>query len=191
MINIVLFGPPGAGKGTQSELIRDKFKLIHISTGDIFRREIKNATELGLKAKSYMDEGRLVPDEVVIGMIEKAIKENRESAGVILDGFPRTTAQAGALDEVMERSQLSIDGMIMLDVAEKELIERIKKRGETSGRSDDTDDTIIQQRIEEYENKTKPVAEYYGKQNKLHLVDGIGSISDIFGRIERIINKLK
>jgi adenylate kinase len=182
MLNIVLFGPPGAGKGTQSEKLIQKYGLTHISTGDLLRSEICNNTPLGLEAKKLMDEGQLVPDDVVIGMIDHKINANKQAAGFIFDGFPRTVAQAKALDDLLEKDGTSISAMIELEVDRQELVTRLVKRGETSGRTDDNEATISK-RIVEYENKTRPVAEYYASQDKLFKVHGIGEIDEIFSNV--------
>ncbi len=182
MLNIILFGPPGSGKGTQSENLIEKYGLNHISTGDILRAEIKNETELGKEAKGYIDAGKLVPDETVINMLAKKVDEGlgNNAKGFIFDGFPRTIPQAEALDDMMETKNLEIDCLLALEVGKEELVKRILNRGKTSGRSDDTDEGIIQQRVEEYENKTAPIADYYGKQGKLKTIKGEGSIEDTF-----------
>lgn len=190
MLNLVLFGPPGAGKGTQSENIIAKFKLVHLSTGDLLRSEISNGTELGLQAKKLMDQGILVPDEVVIGMIENKLKENREAAGFIFDGFPRTVKQAEALDILLKSYNEEISVMVALVVDDEELVKRLLIRGETSGRADDRNEDLIRKRIEEYNSKTLPVAEYYGQQNKYVAVNGIGGIADIFDSISAAIEKV-
>lgn len=192
MLNIVLFGAPGAGKGTQSQKLIEKYKLNHISTGDIFRKHLSEGTELGKKARSYMDKGNLVPDSVVIGMVGETIKENKESSnGFIFDGFPRTVAQAEALDELMEKLNMSISGMIALEVPEEELKTRIRERGKTSGRTDDQDEEKINHRIKVYREETLPVAKYYEKQGKFAKVDGVGSIDEIFQEICKNIEKLR
>ena len=191
MLNLVLFGPPGAGKGTQAEKLKEHYNLFHISTGDILRAEIKNETELGNQAKSYIDAGKLVPDEVVIGMMEKTVREQKDVEGFIFDGFPRTIEQAESLDQIMEKAGKPISGMVLLKVPEEELIERLLERGKTSGRSDDTNPEIIKQRIKEYEDKTMPVASYYQKQSKFYEVQGVGSIEEIFDRLTGTIDKLK
>ncbi len=183
MLNIVLFGPPGAGKGTQSQNLIDKYNLIHLSTGDLLRSEIKNGTELGLKAKSLMDQGLLVPDEVVIGMIDNKLKENKTAKGFIFDGFPRTIPQAEALDELLERNNTEITCMVALEVENEELIKRLLNRGKTSGRADDQDEDLARKRIGEYNDKTLPVAQYYKKQQKFASVNGIGEIDEIFRNI--------
>lgn len=188
MRNIVLFGPPGAGKGTQSEKIIEKYGLTHLSTGDLFRKHLGEGTELGILAKKYMNEGRLVPDEVVIGMVEAKIADTGDTKGFIFDGFPRTTAQAEALDQMLENHHMKIDGMIALDVPEEVLKARIKERGKTSGRADDQDDAKIQTRIKVYLEETLPVAQYYKKQNKLTNINGVGEIDSIFEKISQVID---
>ncbi|MFC3415813.1 adenylate kinase [Algoriphagus hitonicola] len=188
MYNIVLFGPPGAGKGTQSEKLIEKYGLTHLSTGDLFRKHLGEGTALGELAKKYMNEGRLVPDEVVIGMVEEKISESKNTKGFIFDGFPRTTAQAKALDEMLEKHGMSISGMIALDVPEKELKERIKERGKTSGRVDDQDEEKINTRIKVYLEETLPVAAYYESQGKFTKINGVGSIEGIFNDISQVID---
>jgi adenylate kinase len=189
MLNIVLFGPPGAGKGTQSKKLIEKYGLIHLSTGDLLRSEINRGTALGLEARLYMDEGKLVPDEVVIGMIENKLQTNGDVPGYIFDGFPRTVAQAEALDNMLSVLGLSISAMISLDVEEKELITRLIQRGTEMGRADDTIE-VIERRIKEYENKTRPVAHYYAEKGKLYVVQGIGEIDEIFLAIQSIISRI-
>ncbi len=190
MLNIVLFGPPGAGKGTQSEKIISKFNLVHIATGDLFRKHLGEGTELGLLAKKYMNEGKLVPDEVVIGMVESRIEESLDSKGFIFDGFPRTINQAEALDKMLKGHGLSISGMIALQVPEDELRIRIKERAKTSGRVDDQDDEKITTRIRVYEGETAPVAGYYQSQGKFSGIEGVGSIEGIFEEISKVISGL-
>lgn len=191
MLNIVLFGPPGAGKGTQSQNLVKEYKLIHLSTGDLLRSEMKAETDLGKQAKSLIDSGKLVPDAVVIGMIEHKLDEHQNAAGFIFDGFPRTEKQAEALDELMNKHQDSITGMIALDVPEDELVKRLLERGKESGRSDDQNEEVIRQRLDEYEKKTAVLKEYFSKQDKFESIDGVGSIDEIFGRIKSAIEKLR
>jgi adenylate kinase len=186
MLNIVLFGPPGSGKGTQAENIIGKYGLKHLSTGDLLRAEIAGQTELGLKAKKIMDKGELVPDNVVVGMIEKRITSEKDTKGFIFDGFPRTVAQAKTLDEMLASKKTGITLMISLDVKRQELIERLLKRGQDHGRSDDNLETI-ENRIKVYEDQTTPVMEYYDRQGKARKIDGIGSIGEIFERIVKVI----
>lgn len=188
MLNIVLFGPPGAGKGTQSEKIIEKYHLTHLSTGDLFRKHLGEGTDLGKLAKKYMDEGRLVPDEVVIGMVEDKINSTKDTNGFIFDGFPRTVAQAEALDAMMAKNKLHISGMIALDVAEDILKERIRERGKTSGRADDQDEAKIATRIKVYLDETLPVAAYYEKQEKFTKINGVGSIEGIFDNISKVMD---
>ena len=187
MLNLVLFGPPGAGKGTQSAKLIAKYGLIHLSTGDLLRAEISAGTTLGLEAKKLMDQGILVPDAVVIGMIENKLNENKEAAGFIFDGFPRTEAQAQALDDLLSGHQLAINHMIALEVSEEELTQRLLERGKTSGRPDDQNEELIRKRVQEYGEKTAPVAGYYAAQNKFSGINGIGEIEDIFSQIIAII----
>lgn len=192
MLNIILFGPPGAGKGTQSEKIIDKYKLTHIATGDLFRKHLGEGTDLGKLAQKYMDEGNLVPDEVVIGMVDEKIKETKaNSNGYIFDGFPRTVPQAKALDTLLEEKGEKIAGMIALDVPEEELKKRIKERGKTSGRTDDQDEAKIENRIKVYQEETLPVANYYDGEGKFVKIHGVGTIDEIFGKISNEIDKLK
>lgn len=188
MYNIVLFGPPGAGKGTQSEKLIKKYGLTHLSTGDLFRKHLGEGTELGQLAKKYMNEGHLVPDEVVIRMVEEKINETKNTEGFIFDGFPRTTAQAEALDEMLAHHGLSISGMIALDVPEETLKIRIKERGKTSSRADDQDDKKINTRIKVYLDETLPVADYYSKQGKFQKINGVGEIEQIFKDITSVID---
>ncbi|GAB3502190.1 adenylate kinase [Spirosoma knui] len=180
MLNLVLFGPPGAGKGTQSERLINKYNLVHLSTGDLLRSQIAAGTELGLRAKQLMDQGLLVPDEVVIGMIDHKLQENRSAAGFIFDGFPRTVPQAQALDQLLAQYNTQITTMIALVVDDEELIRRLLKRGETSGRADDRDETTARRRVSVYNSETKPVADYYDQQQKYKAINGIGDIDDIF-----------
>ena len=190
MLNIVLFGPPGAGKGTQSQNLINKYALVHLSTGDILRGEISSGTSLGLAAKKLMDEGLLVPDEVVIGMISNKLDQNQEAKGFIFDGFPRTVAQAEALDQLLFSKQSAISGMIALEVDQDELEKRLLARGKESGRPDDQNPEIIKKRVQEYTSKTAQVANYYQAQNKFYTVKGIGSIEGIFENIAKVVEKL-
>jgi adenylate kinase len=190
MLNIVLFGPPGAGKGTQAFKLKSHYNLVHISTGDVLRGEIKNETTLGLEAQKFMDAGKLVPDEVVIGMIDNLIEANKDAKGFIFDGFPRTTAQAEALDKMLESKGEAISGMLALEVDDEELVRRLLLRGKDSGRADDRDQKVIAARIKEYNNKTAPLMEYYGAQNKFKAIKGVGAIDDIFGSLTAEIDKL-
>lgn len=183
MLNIVLFGPPGAGKGTQSENLIGKYGLVHLSTGDIFRKNIKGETELGKKAKSYMDKGELVPDSVTISMVEDEVEKYPEAKGFIFDGFPRTPAQAQSLDQFLASKNASISCMLALEVEEDELITRLLNRAKTSGRSDDADVTIVKNRIAVYNRETAQVADFYKKQDKYRGIYGIGSVEDISVRL--------
>src|SRR5215203_4574018 len=188
MLNLILFGPPGSGKGTQSEKLINKYGLKHLSTGDLLRSEIANQTPLGLEAKSLMDKGQLVPDEVVIGMISSALDTNPHAKGFLFDGFPRTSAQAEALDRLLELKNTSINKMLAMDVSEEELVNRLLKRGVTSGRSDDNNEGVIRARIAEYHNKTAAVADYYRMSDKVVLVKGEGSVDEIFEGLCREID---
>ncbi len=188
MLNIVLFGPPGAGKGTQSEKLIEKYNLVHLSTGDILRGEIAAGTELGKEAKKLMDAGALVPDEVVIGMISAKLDQNKDAKGFIFDGFPRTAAQAEALDKLLAEKHTSITSMIALEVSDEELTKRLLLRGKDSGRTDDQDEKIIGTRIGEYNKKTAPLKDYYTKQTKFESVKGIGSIDEIFSALSSVID---
>ncbi|HEV2831416.1 MAG TPA: adenylate kinase [Hanamia sp.] len=191
MFNLILFGPPGSGKGTQSEKLITKYNLKHVSTGDLLRSEIARKSFLGMEAKKFMDKGNLVPDEVVIGMINDALDNNPDVGGFLFDGFPRTAVQAEALDKLLSEKDTCIDVMIALDVSEQELIHRLLKRGETSGRADDDNEQVIKARIVEYHKKTAAVADYYKKAHKVVLIKGEGSVEEIFGRLSDEIDLLK
>jgi adenylate kinase len=187
MLNLVLFGPPGSGKGTQSKKLIEKYGLIHLSTGDLLRSEIEQGTLLGLEAKKLMDAGVLVPDEVVNGMISNKLDANKDAKGFIFDGFPRTIAQAEALDNLLESKNAPISGMIALEVPDDELERRLLERGKGSGRPDDANPEVIRRRIKEYNDKTAPVAGFYKTQNKYKSVNGVGSIGEIFGAVGAVI----
>lgn len=191
MFNLILFGPPGSGKGTQSEKLIARYGFKHLSTGDLLRAEIANKTPLGIEAKSLMDKGQLVPDEVVIGMIDSALDANPGVPGFLFDGFPRTTAQAVALDNLLKLRQSQIGVVLFLQVPDEELISRLMNRAKTSGRSDDADDSVLRKRLDVYKRDTLPVAEHYGKQEIVVLVEGVGSIDEIFSRLEREIDARK
>ncbi|MDP2887760.1 MAG: adenylate kinase [Bacteroidota bacterium] len=190
MLNLVLFGPPGAGKGTQADFLIEKFKLIHLSTGDLLRNEIAAKTELGIEAKRLMDKGFLASDSIVISMIKSKLQENFDANGFIFDGFPRTVEQATALDHLLEEKGTPVSGMLCLCVEKEELINRILHRGKTSGRSDDHDVSIIENRIRIYNEKTKPLTEFYAAQNKFYKIDGMGSVEDIANRLIETISSL-
>ena len=189
MFNLILFGPPGSGKGTQSEKLIIKYGLKHLSTGDLLRSEINRQTALGLEAKNFMDKGQLVPDEVVIGMISSALDDNTGARGFLFDGFPRTSAQAEALDNLLYIKKASIAIMLAMIVSEEELVKRLVKRGETSGRSDDNNEQVIRARIAEYHSKTAAVADYYTKFEKVITVKGEGSVEDIFNALCKEIDQ--
>ena len=190
MKNIVLFGPPGAGKGTQAEIIKQEYDLFHISTGDVFRNNIKNNTDLGLLAQGYMNKGQLVPDEITINMLSEVVKENSRVNGFIFDGFPRTESQASALDKLLEKFNTSISGMIALEVSDEILINRLLERGKGSGRADDSNREIIENRINEYYTKTAILKTYYQRKNCYFGVDGVGGIEMITSRIVDVMSKL-
>ena len=190
MINIVLFGKPGAGKGTQAEFLKGKYNLTHLSTGDIFRFNIKNETELGQLAKTYMDKGDLVPDEVTIKMLQSEVEKNQDSAGFLFDGFPRTIAQAQALDAFLASKNDKITATVALEADDEILVARLLERGKTSGRVDDHDEEKIRNRYQEYNEKTAPLMEYYTQQNKFYPVNGIGSIAEITERLSTVIESL-
>jgi adenylate kinase len=189
MFNLILFGPPGSGKGTQSEKLIEKYKFKHLSTGDLLRSEIAQQTPLGMEAKSLMDKGQLVPDEVVIGMISTALDAHKDVNGFLFDGFPRTTAQAEALDKLLDFNKTSIGAVLFLQVPEEELISRMVNRAKTSGRSDDADENVQRKRLEVYSRDTLPVANHYRKSDKVVEIEGVGSVDDIFNSLSTVIDK--
>ena len=189
MINLILFGKPGSGKGTQAEFVKQKYDLVHISTGDVFRFNISKNTELGELAKSYMDKGDLVPDKVTIKMLEAEVEKSPNANGFIFDGFPRTSTQAQILDDFLNSKNMSISMTTALEVDENLLIDRLINRGKDSGRTDDQDKSKIQNRFDEYNKKTAPLIDYYKSQNKFFEIDGIGEINDISNRIFDVIDK--
>ena len=191
MLNIVLFGPPGAGKGTQSEKLIAKYQLIHLSTGDIFRANIKGATELGMLAKSFMDKGQLVPDEVTIRMLESEVNKYPNAKGFIFDGFPRTIAQAQALDIFLAKRGQSLSTVLSLEVKEDELRQRLAERAKSSGRPDDANPEVIQKRIDVYKNETLPLKDHFTAQGKYKGINGIGEINEIFNSLCAKIDGLK
>jgi adenylate kinase len=188
MINLILFGPPGSGKGTQADSLAARYGILHISTGDLFRTAIDNKTALGMEAKAYMDKGNLVPDAITIGMLYEAILQNPNAKGVLLDGFPRTIAQAEALDTFFASNHQTVTQLIALQVDEEELVHRLVARGAHSGRPDDANPSIIRNRLETYKNQTTPVADYYKKQNKTQYVNGQGGIKEITQRLFDVID---
>ncbi len=190
MINLILFGPPGSGKGTQSEKLIKKYGLIHLATGNLLRQEIADKTPLGIEAKNFIDKGQLVPDEVVIGMISSCLEHNPTAKGFLFDGFPRTIAQAEALDKLLALKKTEIKMVIALDVSEDELVDRLMNRGKTSGRTDDVDDSIIRKRFSVYKEETTPVADHYGKLEKVKHVKGEGTVDEIFNSICRVIESI-
>lgn len=187
MINLILFGPPGSGKGTQAAKIVDQYQLVHISTGDLFRYEMGNDTPLGMKAKDYMAKGELVPDSITIGMLRNKVEAHPDARGFIFDGFPRTIPQAEALDILLAELGTEVSGLIALHVDDEEIVYRVRLRGATSGRPDDNDEKIIRNRISIYKNETTPVFDHYEKQDKSHTINGIGTMGDIFNRLTEII----
>lgn len=193
MYNLILFGPPGSGKGTQAKILQEKFGLLQISTGDLFRAELGNPdegiepTELGKEARSYMDKGHLVPDAVTIGMLRNKVESHPDVPGYIFDGFPRTVAQAEALDKFLAEKDLCVDQLILLDVADNEIVGRLLERGKDSGRVDDQDESIIRNRIEVFRAQTSPVFDFYDEQELSIIVEGIGTIDDIAGKLAAVI----
>lgn len=189
MFNLILFGPPGSGKGTQSEKLVEKYGLVHLSTGNLLREEIANKTPLGMEAKNFMDKGQLVPDEVVIGMIDNCLDHHKDAKGFLFDGFPRTAAQAEALDKLLQLKNASITIVLALDVTEEELVKRLLNRGKTSGRSDDTDESVIRKRFAVYTQDTEPVAGHYKREKKFQAIKGEGSVDEIFDSLSAVIDK--
>lgn len=189
MFNLILFGPPGSGKGTQSNRLVEKYGLIHLSTGNLLREEITNKTPLGIEAKKFIDHGQLVPDEVVIGMVDSFFDKHKDANGFLFDGFPRTVAQAQALDKLLSFKKTDIAAVLALDVTESELINRLLNRGKTSGRSDDTDENVIKKRFSVYTNETSPVADYYRKARKFKAIHGEGSVDEINAALRQAIDK--
>jgi adenylate kinase len=190
MTNIVLFGPPGAGKGTQAEVLKVKYQLVHISTGDVFRYNIKNQTELGALAKSYMDKGHLVPDGVTIKMLNAEVEKNPDANGFVFDGFPRTAAQAEALATLMEEKSSQINAMVALEVDDEVLVGRLLERGKTSGRADDADEAIIRERVAEYYRKTDVLKDFYKAKDRYFGVNGVGNIQEITARLSEVFDRL-
>ena len=190
MINLVLFGKPGAGKGTQALFLKKQYNLVHISTGDLFRNNIERETSLGLLAKSFMDNGDLVPDQVTIDMLEAEVDQNLQANGFIFDGFPRTKSQAGALDTFLIKKQMEVSATIALEADDDILIERLLYRGKSSGRTDDQDEEKIRNRFEEYNKKTALLRDFYTNQNKFHSINGIGTINEIANRLTKLIKTL-
>jgi adenylate kinase len=186
----VIFGKPGAGKGTQAGILKEKYNLVHISTGDLFRYNMKNKTALGQLAQSYIDAGDLVPDQVTIDMLQEEVERNPEAAGFIFDGFPRTTAQAEALDQFLESKGMMVNGCVALEADDEVLTQRLLERGKESGRSDDQDESKIRNRFAEYNEKTAPLKDYYSNQGKFHSISGIGAIEEITERLSAIIDQL-
>jgi len=191
MLNLILFGPPGSGKGTQAKKLVEKYNLLHISTGDLFRFNMKNDTPLGLEAKSYMDSGNLVPDSVTINMLKAKVNENPDVPGYIFDGFPRTIAQAEALDAFLAEKDQVVSGLLALDVPDEELVKRLLERGKDSGRVDDQNEEIISNRIITYNKETAPVFDFYKKQERANNVNGVGSVEEIFERLCAMIFWMK
>lgn len=190
MFNLILFGPPGSGKGTQSDRLVEKYGLVHLSTGNLLRSEIAEKTPLGIEAKNFMDKGQLVPDEVVIGMIDNSLEQHKDAKGFLFDGFPRTANQAKALDKLLELKRTTIHSVLALEVSEEELVKRLLERGKTSGRSDDTNESVIRNRFSVYQNETAPVAEHYKTLHKFKAIPGEGSVEDISNALSAQIDKV-
>ena len=188
MLNIILFGPPGSGKGTQAKMLVEKYNLLHISTGDLFRYEMGNDTPLGLEAKSYIAKGELVPDSITIGMLKNKVNANPDVPGYIFDGFPRNINQAEALDDFLAEKGEAVKALLSLQVDDEEIVKRILNRGKTSGRSDDNDESIIRNRIDVYKSETSPVYDFYDAQGKAQSINGIGSLEEIFDRLTAAID---
>ncbi|MGB1131463.1 MAG: adenylate kinase [Flavobacteriaceae bacterium] len=188
MLNLILFGKPGSGKGTQASLIKNKYNLVHISTGDVFRKNMSNKTDLGMLAKGYMEKGELVPDEVTVNMLKEELEDHLPCEGFIFDGFPRTSYQAEKLDALLTKYSLNIHLTIALDVDNETLIKRLLNRGISSGRADDQSEDKINKRLQEYDKKTKPLIEFYTKQNKYKSINGIGEMDDITARIVNLLD---
>ncbi len=189
MLNLILFGPPGSGKGTQAAKLVEKYGLVHISTGDLFRYEMGNDTPLGRQAKAYIEKGQLVPDEITVGMLRNKVERHPDARGFIFDGFPRTIAQAEALDALLAEKGSAVSALIMLDVDEEEIVKRILNRAKTSGRSDDADENVIRRRIEVYHQETSPVFDYYARRGRAYKVEGVGEIEEIFGRLCQLVEQ--
>ncbi len=190
MTNLVLFGPPGSGKGTQAAFLIEKYSLIHISTGDLFRYEMSHDTPLGQEAKAYMAKGELVPDSVTIGMLRNKVEKHLDARGFIFDGFPRTIPQAEALDALLISMGTEVAGLLSLEVDEAEIVHRILMRGQTSGRADDTDETTVRKRIAVYKSETAPVFGYYASKGKSHSINGLGTIDEIAERLSKAVEAL-
>ena len=188
-MRLVLFGPPGAGKGTQAKKITDKYMTAHISTGDMLRAAVRNGTDLGILANSYMEKGELVPDGVVIGIIKDRIADKDTRGGFMLDGFPRTVPQAEALSEMLNSEGKTIDAVVSIEVADEEIVNRILERQKIEGRKDDTED-VVRNRLKVYRSQTEPLKSYYAEEGVLFEVDGMGSIEDVFGRIDGVLSEL-
>lgn len=187
MYNLILFGPPGSGKGTQAKILEEKFGLLQISTGDLFRYELGNNTPLGQEARSYMDKGQLVPDSVTIKMLEAHVEKNLDVPGYIFDGFPRTEAQAEALDAFLAERDQTVNDLVMLEVNDEEIVRRLLERGKDSGRADDANEDVIRNRIEVYRDQTSPVFDYYHKQEKAHKISGIGTLEEVAERLGELV----